>query len=162
MTIKIDDNMPLGSFTVMINGQPEVLQSNDLFANKSVALFAVPGAFTPGCSNKHLPGYLENLNELKAKNIDKIACIAVNDIFVMDAWAKKYGVNDEIIMLADGNCDYTRLLGLENDSSAFGMGYRSKRYVLIAKNGTIKTLLIDNPGDIELSTAESLLSSLGS
>ena len=100
--------------------------------------------------------------ELKSKNIDKIACIAVNDIFVMDAWAKKYGVNDEIIMLADGNCDYTRLLGLENDSSAFGMGYRSKRYVLIAKNGIIKTLLIDNPGDIELSTAESLLSSLGS
>ena len=162
MTIKIDDNMPSGSFTVMVNGQPESLQSNDLFANNTVALFAVPGAFTPGCSKKHLPGYLENINELKSKNIDKIACIAVNDIFVMDAWAKKYGVNDEIIMLADGNCDYTKQLGLENDSSAFGMGYRSKRYALIAKNGIIKTLLIDNPGDIELSTAESLLSSLGS
>ena len=160
MTIKIDDNMPSGSFTVMVNGQPKALQSNDLFANNTVVLFAVPGAFTPGCSKKHLPGYLENINELKSKNIDKIACIAVNDIFVMDAWAKKYGVNDEIIMLADGNCDYTRQLGLENDSSAFGMGYRSKRYALIAKNGVIETLLIDNPGDIELSTAESLLSSL--
>ena len=162
MTIKIDDKMPSGSFTIMVDGHPEALQSSDLFTNNKVALFAVPGAFTPGCSKKHLPGYLDNLNELKSKNIDKIACIAVNDIFVMDAWAKKYGVNDEIIMLADGNCDYTRRLGLENDSSAFGMGYRSKRYVLIAKNGIIKTLLIDNPGDIELSTAESLLSSLGS
>lgn len=161
MTIKINDNMPAGSFTVMVNGQPESLHSNDLFSNNTVALFAVPGAFTPGCSKKHLPGYLESINEFKSKNIDKIACIAVNDIFVMDAWAKEYGVNDEIIMLADGNCDYTRLLGLENDSSAFGMGYRSKRYALISKNGVIDTLLIDNPGDIELSTAESLLSSLG-
>ena len=161
MTIKINDNMPAGSFTVMINGQPESLRSNDFFSNNTVALFAVPGAFTPGCSKKHLPGYLESINELKSKDIDKIACIAVNDIFVMDAWAKEYDVNDEIIMLADGNCDYTRRLGLENDSSAFGMGYRSKRYALIAKNGVIDTLLIDNPGDIELSTAESLLSSLG-
>mgnify|MGYP001303047043 FL=1 len=162
MTIKIDDKMPSGSFTIMVDGHPEALQSNDLFTNNKVALFAVPGAFTPGCSKKHLPGYLDNLNELKSKNIDKIACIAVNDIFVMDAWAKEYGVNDEIIMLADGNCDYTRQLGLENDSSAFGMGFRSKRYALIAKNGIIETLLIDNPGDIELSTAESLLSSLES
>jgi peroxiredoxin len=161
MTIKINDKMPAGSFTVMINGQPESLRSNDFFSNNTVALFAVPGAFTPGCSKKHLPGYLESINELKSKDIDKIACIAVNDIFVMDAWAKEYDVNDEIIMLADGNCDYTRRLGLENDSSAFGMGYRSKRYALIAKNGVIDTLLIDNPGDIELSTAESLLSSLG-
>ena len=162
MTIKIDDKMPSGSFTIMVDGHPEALQSSDLFTNNKVALFAVPGAFTPGCSKKHLPGYLDNLNELKSKNIDKIACIAVNDIFVMDAWAKEYGVNNEIIMLADGNCDYTRRLGLENDSSAFGMGFRSKRYALIAKNGIIDTLLIDNPGDIELSTAESLLSSLES
>ena len=108
MTIKIDDKMPSGSFTIMVDGHPEALQSNDLFTNNTVALFAVPGAFTPGCSKKHLPGYLDNLNELKSKNIDKIACIAVNDIFVMDAWAKEYGVNNEIIMLADGNCDYTR------------------------------------------------------
>ncbi|MAC91151.1 MAG: peroxiredoxin [Woeseiaceae bacterium] len=162
MTIKKNDKMPSGSFTVMVDGQPEALQSNDLFKNNTIALFAVPGAFTPGCSKKHLPGYVANINELKSKDIDKIACIAVNDIFVMDAWAKEYGVNNEIIMLADGNCDYTRKLGLENDSSAFGMGYRSKRYALIARNGIIETLLIDNPGDIELSTAESLLSSLES
>tara|TARA_B100001063_G_scaffold109967_1_gene102583 strand:+ start:952 stop:1440 length:489 start_codon:yes stop_codon:yes gene_type:complete len=162
MTIKKNDKMPSGSFTVMVDGQPEALQSNDLFKNNTIALFAVPGAFTPGCSKKHLPGYVANINELRSKDIDKIACIAVNDIFVMDAWAKEYGVNNEIIMLADGNCDYTRKLGLENDSSAFGMGYRSKRYALIARNGIIETLLIDNPGDIELSTAESLLSSLES
>ena len=160
MTIKIGDTIPDGSFNIMKDDQPSKIDSGELFNNKSVLLFAVPGAFTPGCSMKHLPGFISNQNEIYSKGIDQIVCIAVNDIFVMSAWAKSQNISDEIMMISDGNCDYTKKIGLEIDSTAFGMGIRSRRYALVANDSKITQLFIDEPGKIEVSTAESVLSNL--
>ncbi len=144
----------------MKNDQPASLTAEQLFRNKKVVLFAVPGAFTPGCSNNHLPSYLENAKAIFSKGIDTIACLSVNDIFVMSAWAKDKVTGDNILMLADGNCDYTKSIGLEMDSSDFGMGMRSRRYALIIENTTVKELLLDKPGEINLSMAQSVLAKL--
>ena len=160
MTIKIGDTMPEGTFNIMKDDQPSKIDSEELFNNKNVLLFAVPGAFTPGCSMKHLPGFISNQNEIYSKGIDQIACLAVNDIYVMSAWAKSHNIPDEILMISDGNCDYTKKIGLEADSTAFGMGIRSRRYALVAEDSKITQLLIDEPGKIDISTAESILSSL--
>ena len=160
MKIKPGDIMPDGIFSVMKNDQPASLTAEQLFRNKKVVLFAVPGAFTPGCSNNHLPSYLENAREIFSKGIDTIACLSVNDIFVMSAWAKDKVTGDNILMLADGNCDYTKSIGLEMDSSDFGMGMRSRRYALIIENTTVKELLLDKPGEINLSMAQSVLAKL--
>ena len=160
MTIQIGDVLPEGSFNTMIDGEPSVIDTSDLFDNKNILLFAVPGAFTPGCSLNHLPGFISNRNEFYSKGIDQIVCIAVNDIFVMSAWAKSQNITDEIMMISDGNCDYTKKIGLEIDSTAFGMGIRSRRYALVANDSKITQLFIDEPGKIELSTAESVLSNL--
>lgn len=160
MKIKPGDIMPDGIFSVMKNDQPTSLTAKQLFRNKKVVLFAVPGAFTPGCSNKHLPSYLENARAIFSKGIDTIACLSVNDIFVMNAWAKDKVTGNDILMLADGNCDYTKSIGLEMDSSEFGMGIRSQRYALIIENTIVKELLLDKPGDINLSMAQSVLAKL--
>ncbi|MEC7859657.1 MAG: peroxiredoxin [Pseudomonadota bacterium] len=160
MKIKPGDIMPDGIFSVMKNDQPASLTAKQLFSNKKVVLFAVPGAFTPGCSNNHLPSYLENAKAIFSKGIDTIACLSVNDIFVMSAWAKDKVTGDNILMLADGNCDYTKSIGLEMDSSDFGMGMRSRRYALIIENTTVKELLLDKPGEINLSMAQSVLAKL--
>lgn len=160
MKIKPGDIMPDGIFSVMKNDQPASLTAEQLFRNKKVVLFAVPGAFTPGCSNNHLPSYLENAKAIFSKGIDTIACLSVNDIFVMSAWAKDKVTGDDILMLADGNCDYTKSIGLEMDSSDFGMGMRSRRYALIIENTTVKELLLDKPGEINLSMAQSVLAKL--
>ncbi len=160
MKIKPGDIMPDGIFSVMKNDQPASLTAKQLFRNKKVVLFAVPGAFTPGCSNNHLPSYLENAKAIFSKGIDTIACLSVNDIFVMSAWAKDKVIGDNILMLADGNCDYTKSIGLEMDSSDFGMGMRSRRYALIIENTTVKELLLDKPGEINLSMAQSVLAKL--
>ncbi len=160
MKIKPDDIMPDGIFSVMKNGHPTSLTAKQLFENTKVVLFAVPGAFTPGCSNKHLPSYLENARAIFSKGIDTIACLSVNDIFVMNAWAKDKVTGNDILMLADGNCDYTKSIGLEMDSSDFGMGMRSRRYALIIENTTVKELLLDKPGEINLSMAQSVLAKL--
>lgn len=160
MKIKPGDIMPDGIFSVMKNDQPASLTAEQLFRNKKVVLFAVPGAFTPGCSNNHLPSYLENAKAIFSKGIDTIACLSVNDIFVMSAWAKDKVTGDNILMLADGNCDYTKSIGLEMDSSDFGMGMRSRRYALIIENTIVKELLLDKPGEINLSMAQSVLAKL--
>jgi len=160
MTIQIGDTMPNGTFNVMKDDQPSKIDSGELFNNKNILLFAVPGAFTPGCTMKHLPGFITNQKEIYSKGIDQIACIAVNDIFVMTAWAKSQNISDEIMMISDGNCDYTKKIGLEADSTAFGMGIRSRRYALVANDSKITQLFVDEPGKIEISTAESILSNL--
>ena len=160
MTIQIGDTLPEGSFNIMLDDKPSEIDTGDLFGNKNILLFAVPGAFTPGCSLNHLPGFISNRSELYSKGIDQIVCLAVNDIFVMSAWAKSQNISDEIMMISDGNCDYTKKIGLEIDSTAFGMGIRSRRYALVANDSKITQLFIDEPGKIELSTAESVLSNL--
>ena len=160
MTIQIGDTLPEGSFNIMLDDKPSEIDTGDLFGNKNILLFAVPGAFTPGCSLNHLPGFISNRSEIYSKGIDQIVCLAVNDIFVMSAWAKSQNISDEIMMISDGNCDYTKKIGLEIDSTAFGMGIRSRRYALVANDSKITQLFIDEPGKIELSTAESVLSNL--
>lgn len=160
MTIKVGDKLPQGVFTVMNDNGPSPMTTDDLFGGKKVVLFAVPGAFTPGCSMSHLPSYLNLSNEIYAKNVDTIACMSVNDTFVMHAWGIDKDVNDKILMLADGNGDFTRAIGLDNDNSNFGMGIRCKRFAMIAENGIITDLMIEEPGKIEISKAESVLSKL--
>src|SRR3970040_1616501 len=140
MTIKVGDTVPQGKFTVMGANGPEPLASDDLFRGKKVVLFSVPGAFTPTCSAKHLPGYVEQAAKIKALGVDTIACLAVNDVFVMSAWGKAGNVGDRIVMLADGNGDYTRALGLELDATGFGMGRRGKRFSMIVDDGVVREL----------------------
>lgn len=153
MAIKQGDKMPEGKFRVMTATGASELSTDDLFKGKKVALFSVPGAFTPTCSNQHLPSYLKNYDQIRAKGFDTIACMAVNDAFVMDAWGKERGVGDKIKMLADGNGEYTKKLGLELDGSKFGLGMRGKRFSMVVNNGTVETLNVDE-GKYELTSAE--------
>ena len=152
----------LCSCTVMTSTAegPAPVTTDDLFKGKTVALFAVPGAFTPTCSAKHLPGFKEKAAELKAKGVDTIACVSVNDLFVMKAWGKDQGIGDEVLLLADGNGDFTRAVGLDFDGSKFGMGPRSQRYSLIAKNGVVTQLHVEEAGQFKVSSAEYLLEQL--
>jgi peroxiredoxin len=129
----------------------------DVFRGKKVVLFAVPGAFTPTCSDHHLPGFVTRAEELKAKGVDTIACVAVNDHHVMNAWANARGTGDHILMLADGNGDFARALGMEADVSAFGLGKRSRRYAALVEDGVVKALQVDQPGRLEVSTADAIL-----
>jgi glutaredoxin/glutathione-dependent peroxiredoxin len=153
MAIKQGDKMPAGKFKIMTSEGAKEITTDELFNGKKVVLFAVPGAFTPTCSNQHLPSYLKNYDKIKAQGVDTIACMAVNDAFVMDAWGKDRGVGDKIKMLADGNGEYTKALGLELDGSKFGLGSRSKRFSMIVDNGTVKELNVDE-GKYELTGAE--------
>jgi peroxiredoxin len=161
MTIKVGDTVPQGKFTVMGANGPEPLASDELFRGKKVVLFSVPGAFTPTCSAKHLPGYVEQAAKIKALGVDTIACLAVNDVFVMSAWGKAGNVGDRIVMLADGNGDYTRALGLELDATGFGMGRRGKRFSMIVDDGVVRELNVEPPGQFGVSSAESALAQLG-
>jgi len=138
---------------------PDKLQSADFFAGRKVALFAVPGAFTPTCSAKHMPGYVEKAAELKAKGVDEIACVSVNDAFVMGAWGKASG-SDDVTMLADGNGDFAKALGLDADFTGFGMGGRSQRYSMIVDDGVVTELNVEGPGEFKVSSAEHLLGQL--
>ena len=160
MTIKAGDKLPQATFTVMSSEGPKPLSSDELFKGKTVALFAVPGAFTPTCSAKHLPGFKEKAAELKAKGVDKIACVSVNDVFVMDAWGKAQGVGDDILMLADGNGDFAKAVGLELDASRFGMGPRSQRYSMIVKDGVVSELNVEQGGEFRVSSADYMLGQL--
>lgn len=160
MTIKVGDRMPEGKFTVMGANGPESLTSDQLFAGKKVVLFSVPGAFTPTCSAKHLPGFVDQADALKAKGVDTIACMAVNDAFVMSAWGKGAGADGKVVMLADGNGEYARALGLEMDASKFGMGTRSQRFSMIVEDGVVKQLNIEPPGQFGVSSAETALQQL--
>ena len=153
MTIKQGDNMPAGTFKVMTKDGPTDVSTDDLFKGKKVVLFSVPGAFTPTCSNQHLPSYLQNHDKIKEQGVDTIACMAVNDAFVMGAWGEERSVGDKITMLADGNGEYTKKLGLELDGTGFGLGTRGKRFSMIVNDGVIEKLLVDN-GQYELTSAE--------
>ena len=160
MAIKIGDSLPKATFMTMTAEGPAPVTTDQLFGGKRVALFAVPGAFTPTCSAKHLPGFKEHAAELKAKGVDTIACVSVNDMFVMKAWAKDQGITDEVLMLADGNGDFTKALGLEMDGSKFGMGLRSQRYSFVAKDGVVEKLNVEEGGDFKVSSADHMLAQL--
>ena len=157
MSISSGDQMPSGSFAIMTADGPGSISAEELFGGKKVVLFSVPGAFTPTCSMKHLPGYVENAGALKAKGVDTIACIAVNDVFVMDAWGKDQSVADNVLMLADGNAEYSKALGLELDASGFGMGTRGQRFSIIVDDGVATQVNIEGPGEFKVSTAETAL-----
>ena len=158
MTIKVGDPIPSVPVNVLRDGV-QAVDSQELFAGKKMVLFAVPGAFTPTCSAKHLPGFVQHFPEFRDRGVD-VACIAVNDAFVMDAWAKSQEVPDGLVMLADGNGAFTRALGLEMDATGFGMGLRSKRYALLAEDGVVKKLWIEAPGEFRVSSAEAVLKAL--
>lgn len=159
MTVKIGQQIPEGTLTTMTDTGPEPLSTRELFAGKKVVLFAVPGAFTPTCSAKHLPGFVERADEILAKGVDTIACMAVNDVFVMNAWGKSARA-EGVLMLADGNGEYTKALGLELDATAWGMGHRSQRFALIVEDGRVTDLLLEAPGEFRVSSAEHVLSRL--
>ena len=160
MTIKVGDRIPSATLKQMTKEGPANVTTDELFKGKTVVLFSVPGAFTPTCHAKHLPGFVQHVDKLKAKGVDTVACLAVNDVFVMDAWGKASGVGDKILMLADGNADFTKALGLELDASGFGMGTRGKRFALVAKDGIVKQLNVESAGEFRVSAAEFVLGQL--
>ena len=157
MTIKVGDKMPAGTFKTMTKDGPQNLTTDQLFAGKTVVLFSVPGAFTPTCDAKHLPGFVEKAGAFKAKGVDTVACMAVNDVFVMKAWGESAKAAGKVEMLADGNGDYARSIGLELDASKFGMGQRSKRFSVIVDDGVVTSLNIEPPGEFGVSSAETAL-----
>jgi peroxiredoxin len=160
MTVKVGDKVPSAKLKQMSAEGPKDVSTDELFGGKKVALFALPGAFTPTCSAKHLPGFIEKAEELKKKGVEAIACVSVNDAFVMDAWGKAQGAGAKVMMLADGNGDFTRAMGLEMDGTAHGMGKRSQRYSMIVDNGVIKQLNVEQPRAFEVSSADYMLKQL--
>ncbi len=160
MTITVGDKIPEMKFKVRQGGDPKDLTTDEIFKGKKVVLFAVPGAFTPTCSLKHLPGFIQHYDDLKKKGVDTVACLSVNDHFVMGAWAKDQGAGDKIMMIADGNGDFTKAVGLTLDGSGFGLGTRSQRYAMVVDNGTIKTLNVEKGPSFEVSSAEAILQAL--
>jgi len=160
MTIQTGDKMPEGSFGIMTESGPGAISTDELFADKKVVLVSVPGAFTPTCSMKHLPGFVEQAEALKADGVDTVACMAVNDVFVMDAWGKDQGVGDKVLMLADGNGDYARALDLELDGTGFGMGMRGQRFAIVVENGTATHVAVEGPGQFEVSKVEAIMQAI--
>jgi len=159
MTIATGDPLPQATLVRATPDGPDTVEVPGWFAGRTVALFAVPGAFTPTCSARHLPGFVEQAEALRAKGVDEIACTSVNDAFVLAAWAKASGA-EGITMLADGNAEFARALGLSVDSSAFGMGTRSRRYAMLVEDGVVRHLFVDEPGAFKDSSAENLLAAL--
>jgi len=160
MTIKVGDKVPSVKLKQMTPDGMKDVQTEDFFKGKKVVLFALPGAFTPTCSAKHLPGFVEKAAELKGKGVDTIACLSVNDAFVMNAWGKDQKADGKVQMLADGNADFTKAVGLELDARANGLGIRSQRYAMVVDNGVVKALNVEKPGSFEVSSAESVLKAL--
>jgi peroxiredoxin len=160
MTIQVGERVPGATLTKMTENGPEQVDSASFFAGKRVAIFSVPGAFTPTCSAKHLPGFVEKADALKAKGIDEIACTAVNDAFVMGAWGKSAGVEGKVTMLADGNADFAKAVGLTMDGSRFGMGTRGQRYSMIVNDGVVEQLNVEGPGEFRVSSADYMLEQL--
>lgn len=160
MTIKVGDKLPSATLVKATENGPDQVSTDDFFAGRKVALFAVPGAFTPTCSVKHMPGYVDNADALKAKGVDEIACVSVNDAFVMDAWGKASNAGDKVTLLADGNGQFAKELGLEMDGSKFGMGTRSQRYSMVVNDGVVEALNVEGPGEFKVSSAEHLLDTM--
>jgi peroxiredoxin len=157
MTIKVGDKVPSATLMQMKDGSPQPVKTDDLFGGKKVVVFALPGAFTPTCSAKHLPGFVQHAADFKAKGIDAVACVSVNDAFVMGAWGDNQNAGDKVMMLADGNGDFTHALGLEMDASRFGMGKRSQRFSMLVDDGIVKELNVEEPGAFAVSSAEHML-----
>jgi glutaredoxin/glutathione-dependent peroxiredoxin len=160
MTIKVGDTIPSVKLKTMSKDGPKDITTDEIFKGKKVALFALPGAFTPTCSAKHLPGFIQNADQIKGKGVSTIACLSVNDAFVMDAWGKNQNVGEKVLMLADGSADFTKALGLELDLTPNGMGVRSKRYSMLVDNGVVKQLNVEKPGAFEVSNAETMMKQL--
>jgi peroxiredoxin len=160
MTIKAGDRMPSGTLKAMGPDGIKDVKTDDLFKGKTVVVFSVPGAFTPTCDAKHLPGFVQQADAIRAKGVDTIACMAVNDVFVMNAWGKASGVGDKVVMLADGNGDYAKALGLEMDGRGFGMGTRGQRFAIIVKDGVAKHVNVEAPGQFKVSAADFVLGQL--
>ncbi len=160
MTVNAGDHIPDLTLNVVGEDAAQPVSTKDFFGGKTVVLFAVPGAFTPTCSARHLPGFKDHAADFRAKGVDTVACISVNDYFVMKAWAKDQGIGDEVVMLADGNGEFARAVGLDMDGSGFGMGPRSRRYAMIVKDGVIEQLFIEGKGEFKVSSAEYVLEQL--
>ena len=160
MTISKGDKVPATTFVKMTENGPEQVDGENFFKGRKVALFSVPGAFTPTCSAKHLPGFVDKADDLKSKGVDEIACTAVNDAFVMGAWGKSAAADGKVTMLADGNGDFARAVGLEMDGSKFGMGTRGQRFSMIVNDGVVEEVNIEAPGDFKVSSAEHMLNQL--
>jgi peroxiredoxin len=160
MAIKVGDRIPPVALKAVTPEGTKDVKADELFAGKKAVLFALPGAFTPTCSAQHLPGYVTNAEALRKKGVDLVACLSVNDAFVMSAWAKDKGVGDKVVLLADGNADFTKAVGLELDGTRFGMGLRSQRYALVVEDGVVKQLAVEEPGKFEVSKAETVLGKL--
>ncbi|MBR0644988.1 peroxiredoxin [Plastoroseomonas hellenica] len=160
MAIQVGDKIPSVTLMQATAEGPKEITTDALFAGKTVVLFGVPGAFTPTCSAKHLPGFVVNVDALKAKGVDTIACVAVNDAFVMGAWAKDQGITDQVVMLADGSAKLAQALGLELDLTARGLGIRNQRFALVAKDGVVTHVGVEQPGGFEVSKAEAVLAAL--
>jgi peroxiredoxin len=159
MAIKQGDKLPEATMHMIKDGKPTPVTTGDLFAGKKVVVFAVPGAFTPTCSQAHLPGYVVNADAIKAKGVDSIVCLSVNDAFVMDSWGQDRNA-EELVMVGDGNGDFTKALGLEMDGSGFGLGTRSQRYAMVVEDGTVTNLSVEDAGQFEVSKAEAILEAL--
>ena len=160
MAIQAGDKLPEGKLKVMGADGPKNVDTGELFGKGKVVLFSVPGAFTPTCSAKHLPGFIEKAAELRARGVQKIVCLAVNDVFVMNAWGKSAGVGDAIVMAADGNGEFSRALRLELDARGFGMGMRGQRFALVIEDGVVKQVHVEAPGEFKVSSAEHILASI--
>ena len=160
MTISVGDRLPSTTLVKATANGPEQISSDEYFKGRKVALFSVPGAFTPTCSAKHLPGYLDKAEDLKAKGVDEIACTSVNDAFVMDAWSRSANAGDAVTMLADGNGTFAEAVGLTMDGSKFGLGKRGQRYSMVVNDGVVEQLNIEAPGEFNVSSAEHMLNEL--
>lgn len=161
MTIKAGDKVPAVKLKSMTKDGIKDFTTDDIFKGKKVAIFGLPGAFTPTCSAKHLPGFVNHYDALKAKGVDTVACVSVNDAFVMDAWGKAQNVGDKVMMLADGNADFAKALGIEMDGTGFGMGLRMKRFSMYVVDGAVKTFNLEKPGAFEVSNVETMLTQVG-
>ncbi len=160
MAINVGDKIPESTLMIMGERGPQPTQTSDLFAGKKTALFSVPGAFTPTCSAKHLPSFVNHAGDLSAKGVDQIVCMSVNDVFVMSAWGKDQNTGDKVVMAADGNGDLAKAMGLEFDGTGFGMGTRGQRFAMVINDGTVEKLFIEEPGSYEVSSAEHILANL--
>ena len=160
MTIKSGDKIPSVKIKTMTKEGIKDITTDEIFKGKKVVVFGLPGAFTPTCSAKHLPGFVQHADAIKAKGVDTIACLSVNDAFVMNAWGKDQNVGDKVLMLADGNAEFTKATGLELDGSGYGLGLRSRRFSMVVDNGVVKHFNLEKPGAFEISNAETILKQL--
>jgi peroxiredoxin len=160
MAIKVGDRLPSVKLAEATAEGPKPVTTDEFFKGRRVALFAVPGAFTPTCSAKHLPGFKQRAQEIRGKGVDAVACVSVNDAFVMRAWAEDQAVGEDVVMLADGGAEFARAIGLEMDGSKFGMGVRSQRYSMIVEDGVVKQLNLEAPGEFKVSSADYLMAQL--